>query len=114
MRGSLCGSSSIQELLSLRGTAPNLSIKKVVGLILGIFLISLPPAETQSAAVVTENEESVQRGIDASATRYSAMAEYYAAKKDSVQRGIDASAARYSAMAEYYAAKAAGNGCEKC
>jgi len=69
MRGSLCGSSSIQGLLNLRGTAPNLSIKKVVGLILGILVISLPPAETQSAAVVTENEDSVQRGIDANAAQ---------------------------------------------
>ena len=57
-----------------------------VGLILGIFVITLPPAETQSAAVVTENEDSVQRGIDASAAQYSAMAEYYAAAAP-VERG---------------------------
>jgi hypothetical protein len=76
-----------------------------VGLILGILVITLPPAETQSAAVVTENEDSLQRSIDASAARYTAMAEYYAAKNDGLQRSIDASAARYTAMAEYYAAK---------
>jgi hypothetical protein len=76
-----------------------------VGLIVGILVVTPPPAETQSAAVVTENEDSIQRGIDASAARYSAMAAYYAVKDDDIQRGIDASAARYSAMAAYYAAK---------
>ncbi len=76
-----------------------------VGLILGSFVVTVPAAETQSAAVVTENEDSIQRGIDASAARYSAMAEYYAAENDGLQRGIDASAARYTAMAAYYAAE---------
>ncbi len=76
-----------------------------VGLILGILVITPPPAETQSVAVVTENEDSIQRGIDASAARYSAMAATYAAKKDGLQRGIDASAARYTAMAASYAAE---------
>ena len=51
-----------------------------VGLILSSFVVTVPPAETQSVAVVTENEDSVQRGIDTSAAQYSsAMAEYYAA-----------------------------------
>ena len=50
-----------------------------VGLIVGILVITPPSAETQSAAVVTENEDSLQRGIDASAARYTAMAEYDAA-----------------------------------
>jgi hypothetical protein len=45
-------------------------------------------AETQSAAVVTENEDSVQRGIDASAAQYSAMAEYDAAAAPA-ERGAD-------------------------
>ena len=36
-----------------------------IGLIVSILVINPPPAETQSAAVVTENEDSVQRGIDA-------------------------------------------------
>jgi hypothetical protein len=76
-----------------------------VGLIVGILVITPPPAETQSAAVVTENEDSIQRGIDASAARYTAMAKYYAVKDDGIQRGIDASAARYTAMAKYYAVK---------
>ena len=38
-----------------------------VGLILGIVVIALPPAETQSAAVVAGNEGSVQRGLDTGA-----------------------------------------------
>jgi hypothetical protein len=76
-----------------------------VGLIVNILVITPPPAETQSAAVVTENEDSLQSGIEADAARYTAMAEYYAAKNDGLQRSIDASAARYTAMAEYYAAK---------
>jgi hypothetical protein len=50
-----------------------------VGLIVGNFVVTVPPAETQLAAAVTENEDSIQRGIDASAARYTAMAEYYAA-----------------------------------
>jgi hypothetical protein len=38
-----------------------------VGLILGIVVIALPPAETQSAAVVAGNEGRVQRGLGAGA-----------------------------------------------
>ncbi len=77
-----------------------------VGLVLSILVTTLPTTETRSAAVITEKENSVQRGIDASAARYTAMAEYYAAKEeDSVRRGIDADAARYTAMGTYYAAK---------
>jgi hypothetical protein len=59
-----------------------------VGLILGILVITPPSAETQSAAVVTENEDSLQRGIDASAAQYSAMAEYDAAAAPA-ERGAD-------------------------
>jgi len=36
-----------------------------VGLTVGSFVITVPWAETESAAVVTENEDSVRRGIDA-------------------------------------------------
>ena len=79
-----------------------------VGWILGSFVVTVPAAETQLAAAVTENEDSLQRGIDASAARYTAMAATYAAENDGLQRGIDASAARYTAMAKYYAAKNAG------
>jgi hypothetical protein len=73
-----------------------------VGLIVGSFVVTPPPAETQSAAVVTD---SLQRGMDASAARYTAMAASYAAENDGLQRGMDASAARYTAMAASYAAK---------
>ena len=78
-----------------------------------------------------ENETGSQRALDASAARYTAMAEFYLANdeanrqraikaesarysglaefhlgenKSSVQRALDASAARYTAMAEYYIA----------
>jgi hypothetical protein len=53
-----------------------------VGWILGSFVVTPPSAETQSAAVVTENEDSLQRGIDASAARYTAMAASYTAKEE--------------------------------
>jgi hypothetical protein len=76
-----------------------------VGLIVGIVVITHLPAVTQSAVVVTGNEASIRRGVDASAARYTAMAADLATKKDAVQRGIDASAARYTALAAYYAAK---------
>ena len=59
-----------------------------VGLIVGSFVVTPPPAETESAAVVTENEDSLQRGIDASAARYAAMAEYYALVA-AAERGVD-------------------------
>jgi 23S rRNA maturation mini-RNase III len=79
-----------------------------VGLILSILVITPAPAETQSAAVFVENVDSLQRGRDADAARYNAMAEYYAAKEAAgLQRGREADAARYTAMAEYYAAKEA-------
>jgi type II secretory pathway component PulM len=76
-----------------------------VGWILGSFVVTPPSAETQSAAAITENEDSLQRGIDASAARYTAMAASYAVENDDLQRGIDASAARYTAMAASYTAK---------
>ena len=73
-----------------------------VGLIVGSFVVTPPPAETQSAAVVTD---SLQRGIEASTARYTAMAKSYATENDGLQQGIEASAARYTAMAASYAAK---------
>jgi hypothetical protein len=51
------------------------------------------------------NRASLQRGREADAARYTAMAKYYTAKDGAdLQRGRDADAARYTAMAEYYAA----------
>jgi len=48
-----------------------------VGLILGIVVIALPPAETQSAVVVAGNEDSVQRGLDAGAAIVERGADFY-------------------------------------
>ena len=74
-----------------------------VGLNVGGLLIAPLPAQAQSAAILGRNEDSLQRGIDASSARYTALAAHYGAESDTVQLGIDASAARYSAMAKYYA-----------
>ena len=76
----------------------------VVGLIVGTLVIDPSPAETQSPAV-TEDEINVQRGLEASAARYSGLAEYYAPRPNSLQRGLEASAARYSGLAGYYTAR---------
>lgn len=77
-----------------------------VGLVLSLLVTTLLTTGTRSAAVATEKENSIQRGIDADAARYTAMGAYYAAKEEaSVQRGIDADAARYAAMGAYYVAK---------
>ena len=54
-----------------------------VGLILSILVITPAPAETRSDAVFIESEDSSQRGLEASAARYNAMAEYYAAASKS-------------------------------
>ena len=51
----------------------------LLGLILGSFVVTVLSAEAQSAIVVSENEDSIRRGIDASSARYTALAEYYAA-----------------------------------
>jgi len=50
-----------------------------VGLVLSIPAIGPPQVETQPAAVVAEAGDNLQRGIAASTTRYTALAEYYAA-----------------------------------
>ncbi len=81
-----------------------------VGLSVGSLLIAPLPAQAQPAAALTENEDSVQRGVDASAARYTALAAHYAVGNDDVQRGVDASAARYTALAEHYAVAALAKG----
>jgi len=53
---------------------------------------------------VSGSESSIQRGIEADAARYTAMAEYYNAQKESVALGIQADAARYTAMTDFYPA----------
>jgi hypothetical protein len=55
--------------------------------------------------VIAGNESATLRAVEASAARYNAMAEYYAA--NSTTRAIEASAARYTGLAEYYAANSA-------
>ena len=78
-----------------------------VGLIVGALVIAAPLAVLQSA-VVTEIEDSIQRGIDASSARYTALAAHYAAENTAILRGIDASAARCTALGEHFAEKDAG------
>jgi hypothetical protein len=73
-----------------------------VGSILGVLAITPPPVATQSAVVVTGNGDSLQRGIEANAARYTALAEYYSAEADNLQRTFDADTARYTALAKYY------------
>ena len=66
----------------------------LVGLILGLLVIAPSPVDAQ-----TPTEDGLQRGRNADAARYTALAEFYG-----VQRGLDASAARYTAMAAHYGA----------
>lgn len=92
------------------------------GLAVGVLILSLPGAATESATDVTTHEQDMERSNaastarfnamaaryavkDASAVRYNAMARYYAAKDAAArQRGYAASTARFNAMAERYAA----------
>jgi hypothetical protein len=66
----------------------------VVGFILGFLVMAPSVAEAQGPA-----EDGLQRGYNADAARYTALAEFYG-----VQRGLDASAARYTALAAHYGA----------
>lgn len=86
-----------------------------LGLIVSYILIVPAPAINQPLPGIG-NEYTVpgaipnaQRGWDAYAARYTAMAEAYAASNSGTQRGLDAYAARYTAMADAYAAKEAAN-----
>lgn len=73
-----------------------------VGLILSYMIVNPLPA-TPWNAPVHENGSSIQRGLEADAARYTAMAEFYTAQEASIQRGLEADATRYTAMAQYYA-----------
>jgi hypothetical protein len=56
--------------------------------------------------VIAGNESAALRAVEASAARYSAMAENYLAQNETnVQRAFEADAARYTAMAAYYLAQ---------
>ena len=96
-------------------------------LILGSLMIAPLPAETQSVAVVSEKEESLERGADASAARWTAMGEYYAPDYEAIAtinaarwtvqaqhfgvepRGHVADAARWAAQAQHYGVEPRGH-----
>ena len=64
----------------------------VVGFILGFLVMAPSVVEAQGPA-----DDGLQRGYNADAARYTALAEFYG-----VQRGLDATAARYMALAAHY------------
>jgi hypothetical protein len=68
-----------------------------VGLIVSTLLIAPLPAQAQS---ISKDEDSIQRGIDASAARWQAQGETYLAGM--AERAAAASSARYAALAETY------------
>lgn len=96
----------------------------VVGLLVGGFGIfnssvsqAAPPCIANSGATLAANPELLkiscievsveaetngQRGVAASAARYSAMADYYAGIESDQQRANEAHSARYTGLAEFY------------
>ena len=81
---------------------PVLTTILAVGLILAILVVAVPRINTGPVSVASGNDAGLQRGLDASAARYTAMAEAYFAQQEALQRSVDASAARYTALAEAY------------
>ena len=80
-----------------------------VALTLSLAVANLQPV-VRFGSPASGSESSIQRSMEAYAARYTAMAEYYAAKEGaSVPVNHAADAARYNAMAEYFAAKEAAN-----
>jgi hypothetical protein len=74
----------------------------VIFMVIGALAVS---AFSLVAITNANSGDSLQRGREADAARYTAMAEYYTAEDGAdLQRGREADAARYTAMAEYYAA----------
>jgi hypothetical protein len=69
------------------------------------YLVIAPLPTLRLDTSVSGSESSIQRGIEADAARYTAMAKFYAEQKDSIRLGIEADAARYTAMAKYYMSK---------
>lgn len=101
--------------MSTNSTTVNLWVKRLpfaVILLAAALVLSLVLVGSQSVVRLSfaklGNVSDVQRGIEADAARYTAMAESYAARSESVPPDIMADAARYTAMAEYYKA-IAGN-----
>jgi hypothetical protein len=80
---------------------PQVVTVMVIGFILGLLMIAPSPVEAQGSV-----DDDLQRGHNATAARYTALAEYYA-----VQRGLDATAIRYNALAVHYGAIDAGLQC---
>ena len=72
-----------------------------VGLIVGIFVITPPPVESQSAVAVIEKEDSMQRGIDASAARWNALGAHYAPDYEAIAA---VNSARWNALGAYFGA----------
>lgn len=72
-------------------------------MVLGALVVS---AFSVVAITNENNQASLQRGREADAARYTAMAEYLTAKDGAnLQRGREADAARYTAMARYFEAQ---------
>ena len=85
---------------------PIVLIILAIGLVLSYLLISPLPVNLSSASVSTTGSN-FETSLEADAARYTAMAEFYAAKAEHIQQGLEADAARYTAMAEFYNASAA-------
>ena len=75
-----------------------------VALTLSLAFANLQPV-VRLGSVSTGNEITVQRGLEADATRYTAMANAYLVQKEAALRGIKADTARYTAMANAYIAQ---------
>lgn len=76
-----------------------------VALTLSLIFANLQPG-VRFGSPASGSESSIQRGMEADAARYTAMAEYFAAKEAAgIPVDHTADAARYNAMAEYFAAK---------
>jgi hypothetical protein len=79
-----------------------------VGLLVGVLVLSSPLASLLSDIVVADTVDSIQRGIDADAARYTALAAQLTSEAASVERGVDASTARYAALGVHFAAENEG------
>jgi len=80
---------------------PFAMILLVIVLSLSYAFVNLQPVVRLGSAG-TSYESNIQRGINADAARYTALAKYYIDQAESVRIGIQADAARYTAMAEFY------------
>ena len=95
--------------MSTNTTFVNQWIKRLsFAVILLVIVLSMSYAFVNLQSVVrfgssgTSYESNVQRGINADAARYTALAKYYIDQAESVRLGIQTDAARYTAMTEFY------------